>query len=183
MKLFEKPTNNFKTGFCLYMLSQVLLKTHSTKDCLYCLRRGKKGLFIKKQNKTKLFSSGTEGKQDGGAHGAVLLVGGGATFSGPGQPGGADLCQIYWWPTQDAQDHQPLAEPFSNSACPLAQSCRDHLGTTQDHHPPSKREVQRRLWSVSLTTGRRGRHLGLHISAGGEAALGADTHFWVDTKN
>lgn len=24
----------------------------------------------------------------------------------------ADLCQIYWCPTQGAQDHQPLAEPF-----------------------------------------------------------------------
>ena len=24
----------------------------------------------------------------------------------------ADLCQIYWCPTQGAQDHQPLAESF-----------------------------------------------------------------------
>lgn len=35
-------------------------------------------------------ASGTEGGQDGGAHGAVLLVGGlGAAVSGPGQPGRA----------------------------------------------------------------------------------------------
>lgn len=35
-------------------------------------------------------ASGTEGGQDGGAHGAVLLVGGlGAAVRGPGQPGGA----------------------------------------------------------------------------------------------
>uniref|UniRef100_A0ABI7X0B2 Metaxin-1 n=1 Tax=Felis catus TaxID=9685 RepID=A0ABI7X0B2_FELCA len=85
-------------------------------------------------------ASGTEGGQDGGAHGAVLLVGGlGAAVSGPGQSGRADLCQIYWCPTQGVQDHQPLAEPFRDSACPSDQSRRGHLGATQDHHPSSKR--------------------------------------------